>query len=101
MLFHCILISLSFTSKQTDVEKSKKDLQKVTEKLCDARRISMSQIQKYLFPIQVNPVFQELGTPPSKDADIDISKGMCFKYASCCLEFLKNHNIEVLHVLFN
>ncbi|XP_078350156.1 beclin 1-associated autophagy-related key regulator-like isoform X1 [Oculina patagonica] len=58
---------------QTDVGKSKKDLQKVMENLCKARRISISQIQKYLFPIQVNPVLQVLGTPPSKD-DVDISK---------------------------
>lgn len=67
----------TFTSKQTDVGKGKKDLQKVMENLCEARKISISQIQKYLFPIQVNPVFQVLGTPPSKDANIDISKGMC------------------------
>lgn len=59
---------------QTDVGKSKRDLQKVMENLCKARKISISQIQKYLFPIQVNPVFQELGTPPSRDASIDNSK---------------------------
>ena len=47
------------------------------ENLCKARKISISQIQKYLFPIQVNPVFQELGTPPSRDASIDNSKGLC------------------------
>ena len=46
------------------------------ENLCEVRRISISQIQKYLFAIQVNPVFQVLGTPPSKDA-IDFSKGIC------------------------
>ena len=49
------------------------------ENLCKARKVSISQIQKYLFPIQVNPVFQVLGTPPLKDADIDISKGMCLQ----------------------
>ena len=69
----------TFTSKQTDVGNSSKDLQKAMEKLCEARRISISQIQKYLFPIQVNPVFQELGTPLLKDANIDVSKGICLQ----------------------
>ena len=37
------------------------------EKLCEVRRHRISQIQKYLFPIQVNPIYQVLGTPPMKD----------------------------------
>lgn len=44
--------------------------------LCEARRISISQIQKYLFAIQVNPVLQVLGAPPSKDTT-DFSEGTC------------------------
>lgn len=70
----------TFTSKQTDVGKRIKDLQKVMEKLCEARRTRISQIQKYLFPIQVNPVFQVLGTPPLKDVNTDISKGVCLQH---------------------
>ena len=50
------------------------------EKLCEARRTRISQIQKYLFPIQVNPVFQVLGTPPLKDVNTDISKGVCLQH---------------------
>lgn len=59
---------------QAVVAKSKKDLQRIMEDLCEARRVNISQIQKYLFLIQVNPVLQELCTPPSRDAT-DFSKG--------------------------
>ncbi|KAM7441839.1 autophagy protein 14 [Porites harrisoni] len=52
---------------QVVVEKSKKDLEAVMEKLCEVRRRRISQIQKYLFPIQVNPIYQVLGTPLVKD----------------------------------
>lgn len=39
------------------------------DKLCLLRRSSISQIQKYIFPLQVDPVHQVLGTPPLKDYD--------------------------------
>ena len=62
-------------SQQGAVAKSKKELETVTDRLCEVRRLSISQIQKYLFPIQVNPVYQVLGTPPLKDNVIERTKG--------------------------
>lgn len=45
------------------------------DRLCKARRLSISQIQKYLFPIQVSPVHQVLGTPPMKDCAPEKAQG--------------------------
>ena len=47
------------------------------EKLCEVRRRRISQIQKYLFPIQVNPIYQVLGTPPMKDNVVEKVQGNC------------------------
>ena len=47
------------------------------EKLCEVRRRRISQIQKYLFPIQVIPVYQVLGTPPVKDNVVKKVQGNC------------------------
>lgn len=47
------------------------------EKLCEVRRCRISQIQKYLFPIQVNPIYQVLGTPPMKDNVVEKVQGNC------------------------
>lgn len=57
---------------QTGLGKMKQELECITEKLCEARRVSISQIQKYLFAIQVNPVLQELDVPPPRDTEEDI-----------------------------
>ena len=47
------------------------------EKLCEVRRRRISQIQKYLFPIQVNPIYQVLGTPLVKDNVVKKVQGNC------------------------
>lgn len=54
---------------QAVASKSKKELEAMMDKLCLLRRSSISQIQKYIFPLQVDPVHQVLGTPPLKDYD--------------------------------
>ena len=77
-------------SQQGAVAKSKKELETVTDRLCEVRRLSISQIQKYLFPIQVNPVYQVLGTPPLKDNVIERTKGKfyIFLFSLCCLDLV-------------
>lgn len=70
-------------SSQAAVAKSRKDLEAVTSRLCEVRRLSISQIQKYLFPIQVNPVCQVLGTPPLKGHAIGTTRG---NYFSCMMQ---------------
>ncbi|XP_068730440.1 beclin 1-associated autophagy-related key regulator-like [Montipora capricornis] len=52
---------------QAAATKSKKELETTMDKLCKVRRYSISQIQKYIFPIEVNPVDQAFGSPPLKD----------------------------------
>ena len=47
------------------------------EKLCEVRRRRISQLQKYLFPIQVNPIYQVLGTPSVKDNVVKKVQGNC------------------------
>ena len=47
------------------------------EKLCEVRRRRISQLQKYLFPIQVNPIYQVLGTPAVKDNVVKKVQGNC------------------------
>lgn len=47
------------------------------EKLCEVRRHRISQIQKYLFPIEVHPIYQVLGTPPMKDNVVEKVQGNC------------------------
>ena len=47
------------------------------EKLCKVRRHRISQIQKYLFPIEVHPIYQALGTPPMKDNVVEKVQGNC------------------------
>ena len=47
------------------------------EKLCEVRRRRISQLQKYLFPIQVNPIYQVLGTLPVKDNVVKKVQGNC------------------------
>ena len=47
------------------------------ENLCKVRRGRISQLQKYLFPIQVNPIYQVLGTPPVKDNVVKKVQGNC------------------------
>lgn len=57
---------------QTGLGKRKQELECTTEKLCEARRVSLSQIQKYLFAIQVNPVLQVVDVPSPRDTAEDI-----------------------------
>ena len=76
MVIHHYLYTVLVThSLQAIVAKSKKELETVMDKLCEVRRLSTSQIQKYLFPIQVNPVYQVLGTPPTKGHLTEKAKG--------------------------
>ena len=66
VIHHYLYTVLVTHCLQVIVAKRKKELETVMEKLCEVCRLSTSQIKKYLFPIQVNPVNQILGTPPIK-----------------------------------
>lgn len=58
------------------------------DRLCKARRLSISQIQKYLFPIQVSPVHQVLGTPPMKDCAPEKAQGNFCIHLWHCLKLV-------------
>ena len=59
---------------QAQLTKRTKDLSKLNKDMCQARRIKIERIQRYLFPIQVQPVFPVMGTPPTQDA-VEMMRG--------------------------